>query len=146
MEERTIEEIYRLKLDLQKKAGVIELSGIYRPIEEAMDIYLKETPDLPSVVLAHNATLIMRAMGINPIPEVLVQKYPGEVTSEALLECYNSDWYFLYKGDEKTMLSDFCKDGLFYCPNAIIAKHNNNPEEGKAKIDNYLKMLEQYDL
>ena len=44
------------------------------------------------------------------------------------LNGYNKGFYFIYKGPDDSLL-DLAMDGNFYCLNAIIAPHNNNPEE-----------------
>jgi len=136
------------KLEIQKEAGVIEIGTIFEVIqdnlpeipgfkwpEEGKDLYVNRKP-----------SSLMRFLGINPTLDVIVGHptgYAEHTDGIRYTEGYNRGWYLLIKGCEGDKnLHKAGKD--YYCCNAIIAPHNNNPQEGKAKINNFFELLEKY--
>jgi len=134
------------RLELQRRAGVVELGQVYDRIENYMALGLEFSQERPSIVICSNAADLMRAMGINPIPDKVVSQESLYQHGDAIqVECYNKGWYFFYKGGEN-MILNLAMDGTLYCQNAIIAPHDNFPGEGRAKVHMYLDFLKNYDL
>ena len=136
------------RLELQAEAGVIELAGILGGIQENI-------PRLPGYNwpmgrgdfhINRKTASLLRLMGINPAMDVVVghpDNRSEHTDGVVYTGGYNTEWYFLIKGED-TDDSVFMNGGDYYCCNAVVAPHDNNPEEGRAKIERWFELLKEH--
>lgn len=152
-------------LDLQIKAEVIELATLFGVLPKIPGFKWQQEDEFLNI--RTKPSTLLKLLGIDPVMNVVVGHpdldtftcdytyalvYQGAggriyrvtqvVEIVGYTEGYNDGWYFLIKGakgeEEKHRLGED-----YFCCNAIVVRHNNNPEEGRKKIYNFLELAAQ---